>query len=189
MRLRLNMVVFRVQDRANARLMLQKAGFEPREILVRVKPLPRVSRFVLYKGHGLAVSVKENHAVAQPESLDQTFCFPEQTPDFIKILEALKGYLVPEHIAFVIEKEEKGVFSSWCSILSTLSKKGFKTGKYGIGLMLSGKEIRIECFSSLGMWVISFDHVKSPSPRRFGEGFPMNIEAIKKAINWLCQSI
>ena len=186
MRLRLNMVVFRVQDRANARLMLQKAGFEPREILVRVKPLPRVNRFVLYKGHGLAVSVKENHAVAQPESLDQTFCFPEQTPDFIKILKALKGYLVPEHIAFVIEKEEKGVLPPW---YDNLRKKGFKTGKYGIGLMLSGKEIRIECFSSLGMWVISFDHVKSPSPRRFGEGFPMNIEAIKKAINWLCQSI
>jgi len=189
MRLHLNMVVFTIQDRANARLTLQKAGFEPREILVKVKPLPRVNRFVLYKGHGLAVSVKEDHAVAQLDSLDQTLCFPEQTPDFIGILKALREHLLPEHIAFVIEKEKRGVFSSWCSILSTLSKKGFKTGKYGIGLMLSGKEIRIECFSTLGRWVITLDHVKSPSPRRFGEGFPMDIEAIERAINWLCQGI
>ena len=189
MRLHLNMVVFTVQDQANARLTLEKAGFEPREILIKLPQTARVNRFVLYKGHGLAVSVKENHVIAQPESLDQTFCFPEQLPDFIKILKALRECLVPEHIAFVIEKEKRGVFSSWCSILSTLSKKGFRTGRYGIGVMLSGKEIRIECFSTLGRWVITLDHVKSPSPRRFGEGFAMDIEAIERAINWLCQSI
>ena len=140
MRLHLNMVVFRVQHQANARLTLQKAGFEPREILVRVKTLPRVNRFVLYKGHGLAVSVKENHAVAQPESLDQTLCFPEQTPDFIGILKALREHLFPEHITLFVEKEEKGVLPPW---YDNLRKKGFRTGKYGIGLVLSGREIRI----------------------------------------------
>ena len=129
MRLHLNMVVFRVQDQANARLTLEKAGFEPREILIKLPQTARVSRFVVYRGHGLAVSVKDNYAVAQPESLDQTLCFPEQTPDFIEILKALKRCLVPENITLFIEQEKKGVLPAW---YSTLSKKGFKTGKYGI---------------------------------------------------------
>jgi len=169
MRLYLNKIVFaRVQDPANAHVpsrlissILKKAGFEPREILIKLPQTARVSRFVVYRGHGLAVSVKDNYAVAQPESLDQTLCFPEQTPDFIEILKALKRCLVPENITLFIEQEKKGVLPAW---YSTLSKKGFKTGKYGIGLTLSGKEIRIDCFLSFGMWVFSLDHIKSSSP-------------------------